>query len=104
MDISIIEVILVILCVAVGWYLRGWWDARNLQITKPKSKLPLVRLDKLGLIAVLVVLYLTRNLDQFLGGRPVDGQRLQVVTPWRVMPNWPEKGMQRALLTFERAK
>ena len=34
----------------------------------------------------------------------VDGERLQVVTPWRVMPNWPEKGMQRALLTFERAK
>ena len=34
----------------------------------------------------------------------VDGERLKVVTPWRVMPNWPEKGMQRSLLTFERAK
>ena len=34
----------------------------------------------------------------------VEGERLQVVTPWRVMPNWPEKGMQRSLVTFERAK
>jgi hypothetical protein len=34
----------------------------------------------------------------------VDGDRLQVVTPWRVMPNWPEKGMQRSLITFERSK
>jgi Lipocalin-like domain len=34
----------------------------------------------------------------------VDGERLKVVTPWRVMPNWPEKGMQRSLITFERAK
>jgi hypothetical protein len=22
----------------------------------------------------------------------VDGDRLQVVTPWRIVPNWPEKG------------
>jgi hypothetical protein len=34
----------------------------------------------------------------------VTGERLQVVTPWRIMPNWPEKGMQRSLITFERAK
>ncbi len=34
----------------------------------------------------------------------VDGERLQVVTPWRIMPNWPDKGMQRSLITFERAK
>jgi hypothetical protein len=34
----------------------------------------------------------------------VDGDRPQVVTPWRVMPNWPEKGMQRSLVTFDRAK
>ncbi|MGO9566602.1 MAG: lipocalin-like domain-containing protein [Desulfomonilaceae bacterium] len=34
----------------------------------------------------------------------VEGERLQVVTPWRVMPNWPEKGMQRSLITLERAK
>jgi len=34
----------------------------------------------------------------------VDGERLQVLTPWRVMPNWPEKGMTRSIVTFERAK
>lgn len=34
----------------------------------------------------------------------VDGDRLQVLTTWRVMPNWPEKGMQRSILMFERAK
>jgi hypothetical protein len=34
----------------------------------------------------------------------IDGDILKVVTPWRVMPNWPEKGMQRSLLTFERSK
>lgn len=34
----------------------------------------------------------------------VDGGRLQVLTPWRVMPNWPEKGMTRSILTFKRAK
>jgi len=32
----------------------------------------------------------------------IDGKRLQVLTPWRVMPNWPEKGMQRSIVTFER--
>ena len=34
----------------------------------------------------------------------VDGERLQVLTPWRVMPNWPEKGMTRSIVTFQRAK
>ena len=34
----------------------------------------------------------------------VDGERLKVMTPWRVMPNWPEKGMTRSIITFERAK
>jgi hypothetical protein len=34
----------------------------------------------------------------------VDANRLQVLTPWRVMPNWPEKGMTRSIVTFERAK
>jgi hypothetical protein len=24
----------------------------------------------------------------------IDGNRLEVLTPWRVMPNWPEKGMR----------
>ena len=34
----------------------------------------------------------------------VDGDRLQVLTTWRVMPNWLEKGMTRSILTLERAK
>ena len=34
----------------------------------------------------------------------VDGDRLQVLTPWRVMPNWPQKGMTRSIISFERAK
>ncbi|MFG6447606.1 lipocalin-like domain-containing protein [Roseateles sp. BYS180W] len=33
----------------------------------------------------------------------LDGTRLQVLTPWRVMPNWPEKGESRSIVTFERA-
>jgi hypothetical protein len=32
----------------------------------------------------------------------IDGDRLHVLTPWRIMPNWPEKGMQRSIVTFER--
>ena len=34
----------------------------------------------------------------------VDGERLQVLTPWRTMPNWADKGMTRSIVTFERAK
>ncbi|HXX54427.1 MAG TPA: lipocalin-like domain-containing protein [Thermodesulfovibrionales bacterium] len=34
----------------------------------------------------------------------LDGDRLQVLTPWRVMPNWTDKGMTRSIITFERAK
>jgi len=34
----------------------------------------------------------------------VDGGRLQVLTPWRLMPNWADKGMTRSIVTFERAK
>lgn len=34
----------------------------------------------------------------------VESDRLQVSTPWRVMPNWPELGMSRSILTFERSK
>ncbi len=34
----------------------------------------------------------------------VDGNRLRVLTPWRVMPNWSEKGMTRSILTWERSK
>ena len=34
----------------------------------------------------------------------VEGERLQVLTPWRVMPNWADKGMTRSIITFERVK
>src|SRR4051812_8714013 len=34
----------------------------------------------------------------------LDGDRLQVLSPWRVMPNWPDKGMTRSILSFDRAK
>jgi len=34
----------------------------------------------------------------------VAGGRLQVLTPWRIMPNWPDKGMTRSIVTFERVK
>jgi hypothetical protein len=34
----------------------------------------------------------------------VEGNRLNVLTTWGIHPNWPEKGMQRRILTFERAK
>ena len=34
----------------------------------------------------------------------IDSDRLHVLTTWGVHPNWPEKGMQRRILTFERAK
>jgi hypothetical protein len=34
----------------------------------------------------------------------VENGRLQVLTPWRVMPNWADKGMTRSIVTFERAK
>jgi hypothetical protein len=34
----------------------------------------------------------------------VDGDRLAVLTPWRIMPNWPERGLQRSIVSFERAK
>jgi hypothetical protein len=34
----------------------------------------------------------------------VDGDRLQVHTPWRIMPDWADKGMTRSIVTFERSK
>ena len=34
----------------------------------------------------------------------LDGNRLEVTTPWRSMPNWPEKEMTRSVLTFERSE
>lgn len=32
----------------------------------------------------------------------VEGNLLQVLTPWRVMPNWADKGETRSIITFER--
>jgi hypothetical protein len=34
----------------------------------------------------------------------LDGDCLKVLSPWRVMPNWPSKGMTRSILSFERSK
>jgi len=34
----------------------------------------------------------------------LDGERLSVLTPWRMMPNWADKGMTRSVVTFERSK
>lgn len=34
----------------------------------------------------------------------VDGGRLSVLSPWRVMPNWAAKGMTRSIIMFERVK
>ena len=34
----------------------------------------------------------------------VDGERLQVMSPWRVNPNWVDKGMTRSIVTFARSK
>ena len=34
----------------------------------------------------------------------VDGEKLQVLSPWRVNPNWPDKGMTRSIVTFVRSK
>ena len=34
----------------------------------------------------------------------IEGNLLHVLTPWRVMPNWPEKGMQRSIVTLERSQ
>lgn len=34
----------------------------------------------------------------------IDGDLLQILTPWRVMPNWADKGMTRSIITFARVK
>ncbi|MFG5119307.1 lipocalin-like domain-containing protein [Methylorubrum sp. POS3] len=34
----------------------------------------------------------------------LDGERLRVLTPWRVMPNWADKGETRSIVTFVRGK
>ncbi len=33
----------------------------------------------------------------------IEGNRLQVLTPWRIMPNWAKHGETRSIVTFERA-
>jgi hypothetical protein len=34
----------------------------------------------------------------------IEGDRLEVVSQWRVMPNWPGNGMQRSVLVSEKVK
>ncbi|MBD8907937.1 lipocalin-like domain-containing protein [Methylorubrum zatmanii] len=34
----------------------------------------------------------------------LEGERLRVLTPWRVMPNWADRGETRSIVTFERGK
>ena len=34
----------------------------------------------------------------------IDGDILTVHTPWRVMPNWPEKGQTRSIVRFQRCR
>ena len=34
----------------------------------------------------------------------LEGDRLDVLTPWRLMPNWADKGMTRSIVTFERSE
>ena len=34
----------------------------------------------------------------------VEGKQLQVLTPWRVMPNWADRGMTRSIVTFVRSE
>jgi hypothetical protein len=43
------------------------------------------------------------NTEQMRFFKIKDG-RLQVLTTWGIQPNWPEKGIQRRIVTFERAK
>jgi Lipocalin-like domain len=56
----------------------------------------------------------TTNVDvawspEWVGTRQVrsfklDGDRLDVLTPWRTMPNWSDKGMTRSIVSFERTR
>ena len=32
----------------------------------------------------------------------LENDQLKVLTPWRVMPNWPERGLTRSIVRFER--
>jgi len=34
----------------------------------------------------------------------LEGDRLDVLTPWRIMPNWSDKGTTRSIVSFERSR
>ena len=34
----------------------------------------------------------------------LEGNRLDVLTPWRIMPNWSDKGTTRSIISFERSR
>jgi len=34
----------------------------------------------------------------------LEGDILQVMTPWRLMPNWAEHGMTRSIISFQRSE
>ena len=34
----------------------------------------------------------------------IEGDKLVVQTPWRVMPNWPNKGLTRSIVCFQRCQ
>jgi hypothetical protein len=34
----------------------------------------------------------------------LEADQLQVLTPWRLMPNWADKGMTRSIITFDRSR
>ena len=34
----------------------------------------------------------------------LEGDRLDILSPWRIMPNWSDKGTTRSIVSFERSK
>lgn len=34
----------------------------------------------------------------------LEGDRLDILTPWRIMPNWSDKGTTRSIISFERSR
>ena len=34
----------------------------------------------------------------------LEGNRLDILTPWRIMPNWSDKGTTRSIVSFERSR
>ena len=34
----------------------------------------------------------------------LEGDRLDILSPWRIMPNWSDKGTTRSIISFERSK